>query len=490
MMRLPARFARAWAGLRMLTVIKNLSLIATMDDEQREITDGWIAVNGPAIQAVGAGPLPADALDPSAAVIDGRGALAIPGMVNTHHHLFQTLQRNVPFVQDAKLFDWLVGLYEIWRELRAEDVRTSALVGLGELLLTGCTTVADHFYVFPTGQPETLLDETIEAARQLGVRFHPSRGSMSRGRSKGGLPPDDVVQEPQVILRDSERVIAKYHDPERFSMCRLALAPCSPFSVTDELLIESAALARNRGVRLHTHLAETKDEEDFCLKTHGCRPLAYMQRVDWIGPDVWYAHGVWLNDEELQRMAATGTGVAHCPVSNLRLGSGIAPIPLALRRGVPVGLAVDGSASNDASDMIRELQMCTLVHRVGTAVDSMSARQALWIATRGGARVLGRDDIGQIAPGMAADIVMLRLDDLGLAGALHDPIAALALTTGIRRADCVMVQGSVVVKDGKLTGADASELLANAGRQSRDMMQRAAARSGIQPLARKTAAGS
>lgn len=453
-----------------------------MDDGERELRNAWIEIEGPAIKALGTGESPPDVDE----VIDAHGALAIPGMVNTHHHLYQTFQRNVPFVQDAKLFDWLVGLYEIWRELTPADVQTSALVGMGELLLTGCTTIADHFYVFPKGQPEHLLDQTIEASRQLGVRFHPSRGSMSRGRSQGGLPPDDVVQSPEAILSDSERVINTYHDAGRFSMCRVALAPCSPFSVTDELLTESAKLARKHGVRLHTHLAETKDEEDFCLEMHGCRPLAYMEKVGWLGPDVWFAHGVWLNDDELALMGKTGTGIAHCPVSNLRLGSGIARIPRALELGVPVGLAVDGSASNDASDMVRELQMCTMVHRVGTGVTTMPARKALRIATRGGARVLGRDDIGQLAPGMAADIVLFRTDDIGLAGAMHDPLAALAFTTGMQRAQTVLVNGRVVVRDGQLVGVDAAALCTRANSQAAGMIERARARTKLSFLTHRS----
>lgn len=458
----------------MSLLIKNIGHLCTMDDAGRELRDAWVLVEGPRIRALGDGPAPA-----AERTLDAHGALAIPGMVNTHHHLYQTFQRNVPYVQDAKLFDWLVGLYQIWRELTPEDVRTSAQVGLAELLLAGCTTVADHFYVFPRGQSPHLLDETIEAARALGVRFHPSRGSMSRGRSQGGLPPDDVVQSPDVILEDSERVIARYHDPARFSMCRLSLAPCSPFSVTDDLLVESAKMARRHGVRLHTHLAETKDEEAFCQETHGVRPLAYMEKMGWLGPDVWYAHGVWLDDGELRLMAQTGTGIAHCPVSNLRLGSGIAPVPRALALGVPVGLAVDGSASNDASDMIRELQLCTLVHRVGTAVDAMPARRALRLATRGGARVLGRDDIGALAPGMAADLALFRLDDLGLAGALHDPLAALCFTSGLRRAHTVLVHGRVVVEDGQLVNLDASALFERANRLSALMVERAHLRTRI-----------
>ncbi len=475
----------------MALLIRNIGLIATMDDGGRELRDGWILVDGPRIAALGSG-IPPPLLEP-VEVLDARGALAIPGLVNTHHHLFQTFQKNLPFVQDAKLFDWLSGLYEVWRELTPEEVFVSAQLGLGELLLTGCTTVADHFYLFPRGQPSELLDQTIEAARSLGVRFHPSRGSMSRGRSQGGLPPDDVVQRPDEILEDSERVIARYHDPSRFSLCRVALAPCSPFSVTDDLLVESARLARARRVRLHTHLAETRDEERFCLELHGVRPLAYMEKVGWLGPDVWFAHGVWLDDGELSRMAQAGTGIAHCPTSNLRLGSGIAPIPRALELGVPVGLAVDGSASNDASDMIRELQLCTLVHRVGTAVDAMPARRALRLATRGGAQVLGRDDIGALAPGMAADVALFRLDDLGLAGALHDPLAALCFTSGMRRAHTVLVHGRVVVEGGRLVNLDAAALFARANRLSAQMVERAHRRTGfdfLRPGTREAAKGS
>ena len=466
----------------MTTLIKNLSHIVTMDDAGTELRDGWILVDGPAIRALGVGEAPPPETGEQRTEVDAGGAMAIPGMVNTHHHLYQTFHRAVPMVQDAKLFDWLVGLYEIWRELTPSDVRTSAEVGIGELLLTGCTTIADHFYVFPNGQSPHLLDETIEAAKQLGARFHPTRGSMSRGRSDGGLPPDDVVQSPEAILKDSVRVVEKYHDADRFSMCRLGLAPCSPFSVTDDLLLESARLARQHGVRLHTHLAETKDEEKFCLDTHGCRPLAYMEKVEWLGSDVWYAHGVYLDDAELRQMASTGTGIAHCPTSNLRLGSGIAPIPRALELGVPVGLAVDGSASNDASDMIRELQTCTLVHRVGTAVEAMPARRALRVATRGGAQVLGRDDVGMLAPGMAADIVLFGLADLGLAGGMHDPVGALALTTGIRRARWVMVNGRVVVEDGRLVHVDEKELLGRANRASAAMVARATERTKIEFL--------
>ncbi|MBN2361828.1 MAG: 8-oxoguanine deaminase [Deltaproteobacteria bacterium] len=455
-----------------------------MDDRQQEIANGAIVVEDRAIAQVGRGPF----AGPFDREIDATGCVALPGFINTHHHLYQTMQRAVPFVQDAKLFDWLVGLYEIWRELTAEAVHASALVGISELLLSGCTTVADHFYVFPHQQKSALLDETIRAARRLGARFHPTRGSMSLGRSQGGLPPDDVVQCQEEICADCERVIAEHHDPGRFSMCRLALAPCSPFSVTAEELRRAADLARKLGVRLHTHLAETRDEERFCLEQRGVRPLGYMEQVGWVGGDVWYAHGVHFDDAELDLLARTGTGVAHCPSSNLRLGSGIARVPAMLERGVPVGLAVDGSASNDGSNLLQEIRLACLVHRVGTGVEAMPARSALWLATRGSARVLGRDDIGQLTPGMAADIALFDLRDLAYAGAMHDPVAALVMCQGPARARFVLVNGEVVVDDGGLPGLDVPALIDEQNRLAAEMIARMRQRTGIDPLRHRTVA--
>ena len=323
-------------------------------------------------------------------IVDGRWCVVYPGFINMHHHLYQTLTRNIPKVQNAKLFDWLIGLYEVWRELSEEAVDVSTQIGCGELLLSGCTTTTDHFYVFPEKASAELLDVEIAAARRIGMRFHPTRGSMSRGRSQGGLPPDDLVQTADAILADCNRVIDAYHDPDPYSMCRIILAPCSPFSVTTELLSETAELARQRGVRCHTHLCETIDEEDFCLQTHGMRPLAYMEKTGWVGEDVWYAHGIYFNDDEIRLLADTRTGISHCPSSNLRLGSGIAPIPKMLAAGVRVGLGVDGSASNDASNIGRELQMALLVHRVGTGVEAMPPRHVLEMATCGGATITRR----------------------------------------------------------------------------------------------------
>jgi len=456
-------------------LLRGLHTLVTMDRADRVLHDVDVLVRDRRIEAVGTDLTTA----PGERVIDAADLVAYPGFVNTHHHLYQTLQRCVPRVQDAKLFDWLTDLYEVWRHLTPEGAYRSAQVGLAELLLSGCTTVADHHYLFPEDQPPDLLDRSIEAARELGVRFHPTRGSMSLGRSGGGLPPDSVIQTADAILEDSARVIEAWHDPEPLSMCRLALAPCSPFSVTADQMRETAAFARSKGVRLHTHLAETLDENDYCLRHAGMRPLAYMESLGWVGDDVWFAHGIHFTDEELDLLAETGTGVAHCPSSNLRLGSGIARVPEMLERGVPVGLAVDGSASNDCSNMLLEIRMAALVHRIGTGVDRMPVMDALRIATTGGARILGRDDVGHVAPGMAADLALFDLTDIGLTGALHDPAAAPVLSFGTGRAAYTIVNGEVVVDRGRLVTGDLGEISRHANRIAAEMLDAASARTGV-----------
>jgi 8-oxoguanine deaminase len=461
-----------------VTLLRGARSVVTMDDERRVLQNADLLCRGPRIAAVGQG---LEAPE-GAEVIDCRDAIVIPGLINTHHHLYQTLTRAVPAVASSPLFDWLVKLYEVWRELDVEAARVGALVGLGELLLTGCTTAADHHYLFPHRQPDTILDETIWAAAELGIRFHPTRGSMSRGKSQGGLPPDDVVQDEDAILRDCERVVERYHDPNELSMCRVALAPCSPFSVTPTLLERTAALARRLGVRLHTHVAETADENDYCLKVYGKRPLAFMEQCGWVGPDVWYAHGIHFDDDEIALLARTKTGVAHCPTSNLRLGSGICRVPALRAAGVPVGLAVDGSASNDCSSMLAEVKMALLVHRVGTGVDSMPPMAALELATRGSAAVLGRDDVGQLAPGKAADVAVFALHELGYAGT-HDPLGALLMCGTGTRAQTVLVNGQVVVRGGRLCAIDEADLRQRAQRIADGMLQRAGARTGIDYLA-------
>lgn len=460
-------------------LFERIHTLVTVDAQNRVLHGVDLRMDGPRIVEIGTG------LQPKADErrIDGSQLVVYPGFVNTHHHSNQTLQRCVPYVANAKLFDWLVGLYEIWRHLAPDAVYTGALVAYGELLLSGCTTVADHFYCFPKDQPGELLDETIRAARELGVRHHPTRGSMSCGHSKGGLPPDDVVQDEETIMRDCERVVRTYHDPSRFSMLRMGLAPCSPFSVTKETMRDIAVMARQTpGVRLHTHLAETRDEDEFVMRVHGMRPLELMESLGWIGSDVWYAHGVYFQDHELDLLARTQTGVAHCPSSNLRLGSGIARIPEMLDRNVPVGLAVDGSASNDCCNMLMEMRQALLVHRVGTGVDRMKPADVVRMATMGGARVLGRDDIGSIEPGKAADVTAFRLDDLGMAGALHDPAAAPFMSWGTGRAEYTVVNGKVIVDQGRLTTIDVEKLAHDANLIASRMIRQASSRTGIDYL--------
>lgn len=448
-------------------LVRHIHTLVTMVEGELPLHDVDVLMEDGRVTAIGA----LGDVDPKPdRILDGSYCVVYPGFINTHHHLYQTLTRNIPKVQNAKLFDWLLGLYEVWRELGPEAVEVSTRVGLGELLLSGCTTTTDHFYLFPQSAPAEFLDIEIDTARALGMRFHPTRGSMSRGRSAGGLPPDDVVQKPDVILKDCERLIAKYHDPEPFSMCRIVLAPCSPFSVTTELMTETAVLAREKKVFLHTHLCETKDEEDFCLQTLGLRPLDYMEKTGWVGPDVWYAHGIYFNDDEIQRLAATRTGVAHCPVSNLRLGSGICKVPQMMAAGVRVGLAVDGSASNDSSNFLREMQVALLIHRIGTGVEAMPPRKVLQLATTGGASILGQPEIGLLQVGSAADLAMFRLDRIDFAGAMTDPASAILFCGAGPRAEYTVVAGRVLVEKGHLVGVDETELFHRANRVTEKML--------------------
>lgn len=449
--------------------IEKIHTLVTVDDEYRVLHDVDVLVEGDKISAVGADlPTP-----PNTRVLDGRWCVAYPGFVNTHHHFYQTLTRNIPAVQNAKLFDWLLWLYEVWRGLHPEAVRVSTQIALGELLLSGCTTSTDHFYVFPSTAPQEFLDVEIDTARDIGVRFHPTRGSMSLGRSQGGLPPDDVTQSWEDILADCDRLIAKYHDPKPFAMTRIVLAPCSPFSVTRESLAETATFAREKNVFMHTHLCETHDEQDFCLEKIGMRPLEYMESVGWVGPDVWYAHGIWFTPEEIKRLGQMNCGVAHCPVSNLRLGSGICHVPALLEAGVRVGIAVDGSASNDSSNLLKEMQTALLVHRVGTGVTEMPPQQVIRMATRGGAEILGQPEIGQVKPGMAADLALFRLDSIDFAGAMSDPAHALLFCGSAPRAEYTIVAGRVLVEKGRLTGWDEQAVFHAANALTADLLKKA-----------------
>ncbi|MEE4311037.1 MAG: 8-oxoguanine deaminase, partial [candidate division KSB1 bacterium] len=378
-------------------LLKNIFYLVPMDDERRRYKGMDLLIRGNEISQIGQ-----DIDTDNAEIIDCSTKLVIPGLINTHHHLFQTFQRNIPAVQDVPLFQWLTTLYEVWKYMNEDVVHYSTLLGCGELLKTGCTTTSDNHYLYPKSFKSDIPEIQMEAAGMIGIRFAPTRGSMSRGQSNGGLPPDIVVQDEEDILIQSEEAIKRFHDPSPLSMRQIHLSPCSPFNVTAELMKETATLARKYQVRLHTHLCETKDEEAYCLETYGMRPLAFMESVDWLGEDVWYAHGIHFNDEELALLAETRTGIAHCPSSNMRLGSGIARVPEMRHMGIPVGLAVDGSASNDTSDMVGEMRTAMLLHRVNSGADAMGAEDALELATIGSAKLLGRTDIGSIEVGKAA----------------------------------------------------------------------------------------
>ncbi|MDL2235160.1 8-oxoguanine deaminase [Christensenellaceae bacterium OttesenSCG-928-L17] len=429
-------------------LIKNAMHIVSCDANDRIYNDSSLLIENGEIVYIGPETPPADE------VIDARNCIAYPGLVNTHHHLYQTFSRNLKEVQCMELFDWLTTLYEIWKHLNSEVVYYSAITGMGELLKTGCTTCFDHHYVFPAGNASGLIDAQFSAAQTLGMRMYASRGSMDLSKKDGGLPPDSVVQTVDEILRDSQRVVEKHHNPARFSMNMVALAPCSPFSVTEELLRQSAKLARALGVRLHTHLCETKDEENFVSARYNMRPLAYMETLGWLGSDVWYAHGIHFNDEELRLLASTQTGVAHCPVSNMKLSSGVCRVPEMLALDVPLGLAVDGSASNDGSNLLEEIRVAYLLHRLQQSSRAPTGYDLLKMATRGSARILGRDDIGALEVGKAGDLFLIDTRRLELVGTHCDPGSLLGTVGFSGAVDYTVVNGAVVVRKGRLTGVD------------------------------------
>jgi cytosine/adenosine deaminase-related metal-dependent hydrolase len=451
-------------------LIKNIEYLATFDDARREIKDGALVVRDNVIDQVGTtaqlGSTPVDR------VIDLKGHIVMPGLVNTHHHMYQNLTRVM--VQDDELFVWLTTLYPIWAKLDDEAIYVSARVAMAELMQSGCTTSSDHLYVLPNN---ATLDAEIRAAQELGIRFHAARGAMSRGQSQGGLPPDNCVEKEDAILRDAERLIGQYHDPARHAMSRIILAPCSPFSVTPGLMKEAAQLARAHDkVHLHSHLAEDLDEETYCERVYGMRSVDFAASVGWLGPDVWFAHAIFLNDREIQTFSETGTGMTHCPSANMRCGQGIAKIRQMRQAGVRVGLGVDGSASNDTSNMFLEARLAQMLQRVaparylsetpggpggfGGSPKALSARDALEMATRGGASVLGRDDIGALAPGMSADFIAVKLNQLGLSGAERDPLAALIMC-GPFKVDYSFINGREMIRQGEFTTLDVDELLAS-----------------------------
>jgi cytosine/adenosine deaminase-related metal-dependent hydrolase len=473
-------------------LIQNAACIATLDHpdphQARELRNASLWIEDGFIRALG----PATELPPTAdEVIDARGQLVVPGLINTHHHMYQSLTRAIPAVQNAELFGWLQGLYPIWAGLTPEMVFVSTQLAMAELLLSGCTTSSDHLYLYPNG---VRLDDSIAAAQEMGMRFVASRGSMSVGQSQGGLPPDAVVEREDAILHDTRRLIEQHHDARAGALIQVAVAPCSPFSVSRDLMRESALLARSYGVRLHTHLAENDHDIAYSQEKFGCTPAQYAQDLGWLGADVWHAHCVKLDDHGIGLFAASGTGVAHCPCSNMRLASGIAPVRKMLDAGVPVGLGVDGSASNDAAHLVNEARQALLLARVGRALQppqartdasghtrtlygcdlgpaEMTARDALALATRGGARVLGRRDIGHLAPGMCADLALFDLNTLSMAGAaVHDPVAALLLCASAQAAYTV-VQGRVLVRQGQLVPVELGPLIERHNRLARQLVQ-------------------
>lgn len=432
-------------------LIKNASLLVTMDARRRQIEGGGLFVRDGLVEMVGR----EDDLPSSAdCVVDASDMIVLPGLINVHHHFSQTLTRVLPSGQDQALFPWLDAHYPIWARMGPEEVYVSALIALTELIFSGCTTTVDHPYVFPNG---ALVDDEIRAAQELGVRFHPCRGSMSLGVSQGGMPPDHLVEDEEGILEDSERLILAYHDSRPHSMCRVSLGPVDPESVSERLLIETLRLGRRHDVGLHIHVSETEDDVHFSLERFGRRPVTDLAERGWVGPDVWYAHCVHVNDEEIGILAETGTGVAHCPTSNMRLGSGIAPIRRMLDKGVKVGLAVDGSASNDSSHMLAEVRMSMLVQRAVNGPGAISALEALELATLGGAAVLGREDIGCLEAGKAADLIGIRLDRVEYAGAA-DPLAAIVFCSPAY-VDLSVINGKIVIRDGQLRGIDLPALV-------------------------------
>jgi cytosine/adenosine deaminase-related metal-dependent hydrolase len=453
----------ATGAVRPTLLARNADILVTMDGSRREIPGGGLFAEGNRIVAVGP-----SALLPATAdrVLDLAGHVVVPGLVNTHHHMFQSLTRAVPCAQDADLFGWLEALYPIWARLTPEMIRVSSLTAMAELILSGCTTSSDHLYLYPNG---CRLEDSLESAAEIGMRFHGARGSMSVGRSRGGLPPDSLVEDESAILADTQRLIGAHHDPARFAMRRIAVAPCSPFSVSRDLMRASAELARSLGVRLHTHLAENDGDVAYSRAKFGLSPAHYAEELGWTGPDVWHAHCVRLDEAGIDLFARSGTGVAHCPCSNMRLGSGIAPVRAMLAQGVRVGIGVDGSASNDGGNLLGEARQALLLQRVGLGPAAMSARQALELATLGGASVLGRDDIGALAPGMAADFAAFDLRGANLAGALHDPVAALVLCAP-ESAAWVVINGRVVVGEGRLATLDLPPVLERHNRLARQLV--------------------
>ena len=449
-------------------LIRNATAVVTMNDAGEVLSDASIFIRGNRIEAV----MQDKEVERANRVIDGRDKVVFPGFINTHHHLYQVLTRNLPAARDLPLFDWLTLLYPLWGRLTPDALYHAARAGMAELLLTGCTTTVDHHYVFPGEDSLSLVEAEVEAARQIGIRLHLMRGSMSRGRSKGGLPPDELVEDRDRILRDSQRAIEKFHDPDSFSRCQVGLAPCSPFSVDSDLMKEVLALARSSGVSCHTHIAETQDELRYCKEVYGTTPLRLLESLGWLGEDISLAHCVHLDDAEIELLASTRTGVSLCTTSNLRLRSGMAPVGKMFNAGVKLSLGVDGSASNDSSDFVGELRQAFLIYRLPEEGSSMAAKDFLRMATRGGAEVLGRRTLGRIEPGAAADLCLFDVSGVDFAGTQEDPSCCLVYAGICHRAHTVLVDGRIVVEEGRLKTAEESEIAREASLAARRLVSR------------------
>jgi len=455
-------------------LIKNPLLTVQMNDRKDEFSGGHILIENGKITSIGKEEITATADE----IIDATNMVVLPGFVNTHHHFYQTLTRNIPKMQNATLFNWLTNHYEIWRELTEEAIYFSAKTAIAELMKSGTTTTADHLYLFPQKTSVELIDAEIDAAKEMGIRFYPTRGSMSLGKSKGGLPPDDVVQSEAIIQADTKRLINKYHDESFGSMLRIALAPCSPFSVSPELMKSTAEYAKSNNLLIHTHLAETLDEEQFCLNKFGKRPVEYVESLGWVQDNAWFAHAVHLSDEEIKMMSKTGCGVSHCPTSNLRLGSGIAHIKEMMKAGINVSLAVDGSASNDSSNMLNELRNTLLLSRLRDTEYWLTVREVVWLATRGGAKVLHRNDIGELSVGKQADLALFSVAGLEYAGSQSDPLASLIFNVRNSPVDYLIVNGKIQVRNRKLN-FDEMHHIAIHNKIANQMLERASKNTGI-----------
>ena len=461
----------------MCILIKNINTLVTMDNARRILHNIDLLINNNIVTRIEKD-IQIDYNMDNIRIIDGCNKVVYPGFINTHHHFYQSITRNIPFVQNVKLFDWLINLYEIWRELDKDFVRIGAQIAIGELLLSGCTTSTDHYYVFPNKASNNLLDVEIEIAAKMGIRFYPNRGSMSMGQSQGGLPPDDVTQTNEKILLDCERIVSKYHNNNKYSMCKVIVSPCSPFSIDKQLLKETAKFARKHNIIMHTHLCETIDEEQYCVDKMGKRPLQYMEECDWLGNNVYFAHGIYFNTDEINVLAKTKTGISHCPGSNMRLGSGVCRVRDMLDAGVNVNISVDGSSSNDSGNYVREMQLALLIHRL-RSVKEMPVKDILEMATIHGSKILNTPEIGCLKINSAADLGIFNLRKIDYAGAMSDPASAIIMCGSGAKTDYTIVNGKIVVENGKLVNCDEEKIFDESAKMTKKIIEITSKKTGI-----------